>query len=524
MRILRRALFALPLIAGLALSSRSASADTWDPAFTAAFDITDYVTGLGDVTDFRFLPDGRMIIIEKSGPAHTRNTDGTLIDAGSFPVNTISEQGLLGVEVDPAFATTKRLFFYYSADASVGGTNDDRHRVVSMTLKDDGTLDFTTEKILLRGLHGPANHDGGSLAIGPDGKLYVGDGDTGCNSGTAPEPPYTPTNFFGTCLSNGNGKIMRINLDGSIPDDNPLVGVSSVSACGTGGACGAESTDPASIAKTAPRTDIWAWGFRNPWRSWFDPVTGNLWVGDVGEVTIEEIDIVQKGKHHGWPWREGHHGWPTSKCTEITPNVGDCVEPIYECEHGGGGTWTPDGNCTCMNGGMIIDSCNWPAPFKGLYFYGDCANGRVWTLQPNAARDGVVTGSRKQIGQIGGAVPVSFHTGPDGALYLGVLGGRVLRIFPKSPVTCPADAGVDATPPPDGGVKDSGTTGDGSTGHDGSVNDSSLGDASTDDGGGNGDTGSSGGCGCTIVGDDAGYGGVGALLGLAALAMRRRRR
>jgi MYXO-CTERM domain-containing protein len=467
------------------------------------------------------LPDGRVIIIEKDGGSHVRQTDGTLVDSGTFSVNTISEQGLLGVEVDPAFTTTNRLFFYYSADASIGGTNDDRHRVVSMTLKADSTLDFTTEKILVRGLHGPANHDGGSLAIGPDGNLYIGVGDTGCNSNTAPRPPYTPTNFFGTCLSNGNGKILRVALDGTIPSDNPLVGATAVSACGTGGACGAESTDPASIPNTAPRTDIYAWGFRNPWRSWFDPVTGNLWVGDVGEITIEEIDIVQKGKHHGWPWREGTFGWPTNKCQDIVPNAGDCVDPIYDCQHGTDGSYLPDGNCTCMNGGQIIDSCDWPAPWKGLYFFGDCANGRLWTLQPNAARDGIVAGSRKQIGQLGGAVPVSFKNGPDGGLYIAALPGRIVRLSPKSPVTCPpGDSGIDATPPPDGGKTDSGTTHDSSSGGDTST----CCDSATSDGGSGGDTGSSGGCGCTVVGAQNVYAGAFAIAGLAAVAIRRRRR
>src|SRR5207244_3667210 len=132
----------------------------------------------------------------------------------------------------PAFASNGRLFFYYSASDAIGGVDDDRNRAVSITLKGDGTLDKASEKVLVRGLEGRANHDGGALAIGPDGKLYIGDGDSGCNSGQATEPPYTPTNFFATCLShNGNGKIMRVNLDGSIPSDNPLVGKSNVTQC-----------------------------------------------------------------------------------------------------------------------------------------------------------------------------------------------------------------------------------------------------------------------------------------------------
>jgi hypothetical protein len=273
---------------------------------------------------------------------------------------------------------------------------------------------------------------------------------------------------------------------------------------------GAESTNPGSIPNAAPRTEIYAWGFRNPWRFWFDPQTGKLWLGDVGEITYEEIDIVEKGKHHGWPWREAAHGWPNSKCQEIVPNVGDCVDPIYECSHNAT-TATEDGDCTSINAGLIVDSCTWPAPFKGLYFYGDNTRGTMWTLQPNAARDGVVTGSRKKIGSLAGSVPVSIRIGPDNNLYIAALPGRIVQIAPKTPATCPpgSDAGQDAGPPSDGGGIDSGSGGDGSTGG---------------DGGTNGDTNSSSGCGCTVVGaQEMRFGGL-ALFGLAAFAAAGRRR
>jgi glucose/arabinose dehydrogenase len=448
---MRRTSFALPLATvaaavSLAGSTRADSLATGAPAST--FDVKDYVTGLGQTTDFKFLPDGRMIITEKLGAAKLRSTTGTVTTAGTFAVNTTSEQGLLGVEVHPDFATNKTLFFYYSAGASIGGTDTDRHRIVSIVLKDDGTLDMASEKILVRGLHGPANHDGGSLAIGPDRKLYIGVGDTGCNSNVGPGGAIT--NYFATCLTLGNGKILRVNLDGTIPTDNPLVGVAAATACGP--TCGTAI----SSTTAAPRTDIWAWGFRNPWRFWFDPVTGKLWVGDVGEVTFEEITIAQKGRHHGWPFREGAHGYPVTKCNDVTPS-GDCLDPVYDCEHPDKTTLPgEDSDCQSITGGLIVDSCDWPTTFRGLYFFADNSTGQMWTLQPTAARDGIVPGSRKDFANFTGGAPVSIHLGPDGAVYVAILPGRIARIAPKTPVTCDADAGPGDVGPGDGGGTDAG--------------------------------------------------------------------
>lgn len=295
----------LPLLIAAATLSASAG----------GLQITTVVANLDQVTDFAWLPDGRMLITEKGGALKLRAGDGRVLTLRKFAVDEESEKGLLGVAIDPTFAETRRFFLYWSLADSAGGTDLDRHRVISLRLAGD-KLEEGSEKLLLRGLRGPRNHDGGALAIGPDGMLYVGVGDTGCNSNRPPEPAYRPTNHFGTCLTNANGKILRIGLDGSIPGDNPLVGVARVTACGS------SCRDTIGVLSDTPRREIWAWGFRNPWRFWFDPKTGKLWVGDVGEITIEEIDIALKGRHHGWPWREGRHGWPRGKCQQITPDTG----------------------------------------------------------------------------------------------------------------------------------------------------------------------------------------------------------
>jgi len=420
--------FALALLAAACTSATPTSTTPTSTGPAGPLALTDVVTGLGATTDLAFLPDGRMVITEKDGAVKLRGTDGSVALAAAFDVDTGSEKGMLGVAVDAEFfAATRRIFLYYSASDAAGGNDLDRHRVVSIALGADGALDRASELVLVRDLRGPANHDGGGLAVGPDGKLYVGVGDTGSNSGAPPEPPQEPTNHFATCLSNANGKILRVNFDGSIPADNPLASTVAATACGDAPGAGVSA---AMLAP--PRREIWAWGFRNPWRLSFDPVTGNLWVGDVGEISYEEVSVVRAGRHHGWPWREGPHGWPLTKCDEITPGAGDCVDPVYACRHGAaaGGE---DGDCQSITGGVIVDNPAWPAADRGRYYFADNVNGRLFSVAVDPARASLVAGSRREVAQVQGGGPVSLRLGPDGDLYVAVLPGRIARLAPAAP-------------------------------------------------------------------------------------------
>jgi glucose/arabinose dehydrogenase len=182
------------------------------------------------------------------------------------------------------------------------------------------------------------NHNGGQIAFGPDGFLYIGMGDGG--GGGDPKGN-------GQKLTTLLGKMLRIDINSgapyAIPPDNPFVGV--------GGA----------------RGEIWAYGFRNPWRYSFDKVSKRLFVGDVGQGDWEEADIVTKGGNFGWNIKEGNHCYPPG----ATCNSTGLIPPIAEYSHS-------EGNA--IIGGYVYRGAAIPA-LRGLYVFGDFGSGQLWTLQ-----------------------------------------------------------------------------------------------------------------------------------------------
>ncbi|MCC7384154.1 MAG: PQQ-dependent sugar dehydrogenase [Deltaproteobacteria bacterium] len=398
-------------------------------------------------TAAEFLPTGELVVIEKGGRVlvQTSSASGLLV-SGSFSVRDLGEQGLLGMAVDPLFSATRRLYFFYS----LVGLASNRHRV-SWARLDPTTHLLNTSSVteILHDLYGPDNHNGGGLRFGPDGLLYIGVGDSGCNCSCN---PGQATNFYATCLSNMSGKILRIDRDGHIPSSNPLVGTATVAACG-----GPPPVTPLNQGCYAvpdaqkplpPRTEIYNWGLRNPWRFAFDELTGYLWIGDVGERTFEEIDI-SKGPavHHGWPFREGAAGQSVGRCAELTPQSGFCQDPAWVLD-----ARLPPGSRGSITGGIFSNQCGWPTPYQGLYWFGDFVKQQIYTVAPNATRDGVVTGSQQLIAD-GVSGVVHFFTDGSPTIYFVTLGiPGVWRIRPRQPQSCATDAGPeDAQASGDGG-------------------------------------------------------------------------
>lgn len=422
-------------LGALLLSSFAAPASALTLVGEAAQDLkaTELAANLGGPTDAVELPDGRVVVLEKGGnvKTFTPGMDDPAVDKVTVVTGGQNEQGLLGIVADPGFATNHYIYIY----GSVVEDAENRHQVRRYTLGDDGKLS-AMKPVIDMGLMGPANHNGGGLSI-YDGYLFVGVGDTGKNNAT-------PHNHIGSCLNLANGKILRVKLTddtslGQPADDNPLMAVDMVSGCDTSSA-----NDDDDFVMRPPEKRVYAWGFRNPFRLWADPVTGKLWVGDVGESSREEISLVEKGKHYGYPFEEGSKKYtkaqqdfqPEGTCMGMTP-ASACIAPITDYDTKA----APTGKGSVM-AGRILDGCGWPEKWRSRFIFGDHEQGEIWSIDVNAARDGMVAGSQKDFATANGVT--AMHFGTDNALYVvEYSAGKVTRVTANAapeatPGSCPA--------------------------------------------------------------------------------------
>jgi len=254
-----------------------------DPS-TAAW--APVIGGLQRPVDLKHAGDGRLLVVEKQGVIRIVRDDVLLpeffLDLRDRVGSGASEQGLLGLAFHPRFAENGRLFVNYTDTA--GDT------VVARYLASGDRADPASEVVLLRIPQPFANHNGGAMAFGPDGYLYIGTGD----GGSAGDPQGN-----GQSLNTLLGKILRLDVDGGepygVPEDNPFAGSGEV------------------------YPEIWASGLRNPWRIAFDRPTGDVYIGDVGQNRWEEIDVApaaSAGLNYGWNVMEGRHCFRSRSCDE----------------------------------------------------------------------------------------------------------------------------------------------------------------------------------------------------------------
>ena len=248
------------------------------------------------------------------------------------------EKGLLGLVFHPNYRNNNRFFVYYSAPKSGSGIDHESILAEYQVSSDPNIADPESEKIILRVDEPEMNHNGGELAFGPDGYLYIGLGD----GGGAGDQHGTIGNAQN--ISVLLGKILRIDVDNGtpygIPPDNPFVGID-----------GAD--------------EIFAYGFRNPYRFSFDQVAGDLFVADVGQDEWEEIDIVENGGNYGWRILEGNHPYDLALATFLGINISSLKEPIHDYSHDVGHS---------IIGGYVYRGSALP-DLVGKYVFGDWSTG-----------------------------------------------------------------------------------------------------------------------------------------------------
>ena len=327
-----------------------------------------FADGFSNPVEMQNVGDDRLFIVEKRGVIEILQLDGTtnptpFLDIQSIvltPGGNYDERGLLGLAFHPDYINNG--YFYVNYIDNSGNTQISRF---SVSTSDPSIADPDSEFQILEVEQPYINHNGGCLRFGPEGYLYIGLGD----GGSAGDPENRSQNLQ-TLL----GKMLRIDIDNTegstnyaVPSNNPFVG------------------DPNAL------DEIWSYGLRNPWRFSFDSEKDELWIGDVGQGSIEEIDRAAagvSGQNYGWRCYEGNQEYNTSGC----PMEFDLTFPVAEYSHSGG-------NCSITGGyvyrGEIYEN------FLGIYFYADFCSGEIGTIDQsnNQINHGPYNGSWVSFGE-----------------------------------------------------------------------------------------------------------------------------
>lgn len=343
-----------------------------------------YMTTIAEIPD----ASGRMVVVGRTGtvqsfPKRDDVTRGEVTmylnigDRVAFEAN----QGLLSIAFDPDFQQNGEFYLYYSfTNGDQDGTRISRFRANPPSAT---TVDPGTEQVILQIDQPTPEHDGGAIAFGPDGMLYLSTGDGGNNPILAQNAQDTESLL---------GKVLRLDVRSSpdqglayrIPPDNPFYNQG--------------------INGQNTRREIFAYGLRNPYRMTFDPLNGYLFAADVGQDTVEEISLIEAGGNYGWPIREGSicnpAGPPTCQSGGLIPPIAEYFHPgIVGSIIGGGfhyGPRTPE--------------------LEGLYLFSDAYIGEIYAISFDGATASPVV---RLVPDLAGIDPFAWGTDAEGQMYLG---------------------------------------------------------------------------------------------------------
>ncbi len=335
----------------------------------------------------------RLFIVEKTGRIKIYKNGSVLsrpfINLSSEITTGGSEQGLLGLTFNPNYASNGYFYVNYTDH------NGDSH-IARFTVSgtDPDSADISTEKLILFVNQPYSNHNAGMLAFGPnDGYLYFGLGD----GGSSGDPQNRAQN-----LDSLFGKLLRVDVNSgdpyAIPPSNPFVG------------------------NLNARPEIWAYGLRNPWRFSFDRQTGDLYIGDVGQNAVEEVDFQPAsgsgGQNYGWHIMEGDRCYnPSSNCD--TSGITMPIKTYYHSD--------PGSPCS-ITGGYVYRGCAIP-DLSGTYFYADYCYGHVWSFRYDGTN---LTNFQDRTSELGisNLSVSSFGEDAAGEIYIVDLGGSLYKIVP----------------------------------------------------------------------------------------------
>ncbi|HKW15773.1 MAG TPA: PQQ-dependent sugar dehydrogenase [Candidatus Krumholzibacteria bacterium] len=332
----------------------------------------------------------RLFIVLRAGFIYVMQNDPTVTTRTRFldinaMITAVTEGGLLGLAFHPNYENNGYFYITYTAE-------NPRREVLARYSVDPANPSAALPGSALVILEIPKTnlyHNGGCITFGPDGYLYWSLGEDGIAQ-------------YAQDLTKWNGKLLRIDVD------HPS----------GGNAYGIPAGNPFAGAGGGVHREIWAYGFRNPWRFSFDPPTGRLWLGDVGENSWEEIDIIRKGRNYGWPRMEGNDCFSPSTCDTTGLSI---VLPLYEYSHDGGGG--------AITGGFVYRGPSIPSLF-GKYIYADYITGDLSAL----SWDGVNPPTNTLLENVS-SVP-SFGVDKDNELFMVSFDGTIYRLF-ATPTTTP---------------------------------------------------------------------------------------
>lgn len=374
----------------------------------AGFQTETVIAGFDLPTSAQYAPDGRIFVAEKGGAVKIVR-DGVILPTPFYQltnVNTYGDNGLIGMALDPNFSVNGYVYLSYVYDSTPGLNNQGPKTGQVIRITANGNVAVAgSEVVLIGSVVGDAlnpsctdypdgtdciasdhsAHTTDSLAFGLDGKLYVSIGDGADFNGV------DPLTFRAQNLDSLNGKVLRINTDGTAPVDNPFY-----------------NGNP-----NANRSKVWYYGLRNPFRLSVHPSTGKIYVGDVGWFSFEEVNFGDPGSNFGWPCREGMGVTPSYNCS-----VANTINPLYSYPHDLNGAGS-------ITGGIFYTGNSYPSNYNGQYFFGDYSQNWIKTLQENSSTTSTVTDFMLS----GADGPVYFFADSNGDInYISIYTGSINKI------------------------------------------------------------------------------------------------